>query len=63
MEAKPAADKPAEPERPSLLSRFYSAISSGGGASIPDIFGANDDKPEKPGTDAPQPEPAGKDWP
>lgn len=34
-----------EPERPGFLSRFYNAISSGGGVSIPDIFDSGDSKP------------------
>lgn len=62
-EAEAVVEKPAEPDRPGLLSRFYSAISSGGGASIPDIFGANDDKSEKAGPEEAKPEPAGKDRP
>ncbi len=36
--AAPATAAPAEENRPGLFSRFYSAISSGGGVSIPDIF-------------------------
>lgn len=39
----PVEEKPAEPERPGFLSRFYSAISSGGGVSIPDMFDSADD--------------------
>ncbi|MEK9970143.1 MAG: hypothetical protein VW600_13470 [Ferrovibrio sp.] len=36
--------QPAQDSRPGLLGRFYSAISSGGGVSIPDMF-----KPSEPG--------------
>lgn len=49
--SEPAAetDAAAKPESPGLLGRFYSAISSGGGVSIPDLFkaGENHDDTEK----------------
>lgn len=47
--ATPAPAPAARPEedRPGLLGRFYSAISSGGGVSIPDIFKSSPD-PESP---------------
>lgn len=65
-DAPPAAESPrpaeaqGEPERPGLLGRFYSAISSGGGVSIPDLFSAGENRddadrlePEaKPGSEA-----------
>lgn len=41
----PAAPVQAEPERPGFLTRFYNAISSGGGVSIPDMFDGGDSKP------------------
>ena len=47
--AAPAPEVPPEEDRPGLLGRFYSAISSGGGVSIPDIFKSS---PE-PATDSP----------
>jgi len=43
----------AEPERPGFLSRFYNAISSGGGVSIPDIF-SSDEKPADGGEARPE---------
>lgn len=39
---KPPAEKPRE--RRSLLGSFYSAISSGGGVSLPDLFAPGDDE-------------------
>lgn len=39
-----AAETPAEDSRPGFLSRFYSAISSGGGVSIPDMFTSSPDE-------------------
>lgn len=48
--AAPAAatEQPADDSRPGLLSRFYSAISSGGGVSIPDIFTSSPDETAEP---------------
>ncbi len=43
-----AAEAPAEDSRPGFLSRFYSAISSGGGVSIPDMFTASPDETGEP---------------
>jgi TPR repeat protein len=43
-----AAEQPAEDSRPGFLSRFYSAISSGGGVSIPDIFTSSPDETTEP---------------
>jgi hypothetical protein len=43
-----AAEQPADDSRPGFLSRFYSAISSGGGVSIPDIFTSSPDEAEPP---------------
>lgn len=42
-EEKAAQEQKTEPERPGFLSRFYSAISSGGGVSIPDMFDSSDE--------------------
>jgi TPR repeat protein len=59
VEAPPAADpsRPAdaqgEPERPGLLGRFYSAISSGGGVSLPNLFNAGENRDD---TDKLEPE-------
>jgi TPR repeat protein len=45
VESPATAEQPSSPpqddNRPGFLSRFYSAISSGGGVSIPDIFSAS----------------------
>lgn len=38
-----AEQQPTENSRPGFLSRFYSAISSGGGVSLPDMFGSSPD--------------------
>lgn len=55
-----AAEQPTEDSRPGFLSRFYSAISSGGGVSIPDIFTSSPDQaPEATGEPPAAPEPAG----
>ncbi len=35
---------PAEEDRPGLLSRFYSALQSGGGVSIPDLFTSGENR-------------------
>lgn len=43
-----AAEQSADESRPGFLSRFYSAISSGGGVSIPDIFTSSPDEAEPP---------------
>ncbi|WP_290809124.1 hypothetical protein [Ferrovibrio sp.] len=64
-----AAEQPAAPSqdtapaqddsRPGFLSRFYSAISSGGGVSIPDIFSSSPaEAPETTGEPPAAPEPA-----
>ncbi|MFN4310007.1 MAG: hypothetical protein ACK4FK_05380 [Ferrovibrio sp.] len=52
--AAPAAAE-GEPQRPGLLGRFYSAILSGGGVSIPDLFRAGES-----GDDAERIEPEAK---
>lgn len=43
-----AAEQPADDSSPGFLSRFYSAISSGGGVSIPDIFTSSPDETAEP---------------
>lgn len=54
--AEPPAGEPKDDGRPGFLSRFYSAISSGGGVSIPDMFSSS---PETtPETTAPSAAPA-----
>lgn len=53
VETAPVAPQP-EPERPGFLARFYNAISSGGGVSIPDIFDSGEKSGEtKPGESKP----------
>ncbi|QDO96676.1 sel1 repeat family protein [Ferrovibrio terrae] len=52
LPSPPAADEqPADDGRPGFLSRFYSAISSGGGVSIPDIFTSSPDETAEPPAD------------
>ncbi len=50
QEARPPqeAGPSQEDSRPGFLSRFYSAISSGGGVSIPDMFTPSPDEPGEP---------------
>lgn len=51
-----AAAPPPAPEGRSLLGRFYSAISSGGGVSIPDLFTGDSSSADTPPSETPQPE-------
>jgi hypothetical protein len=46
--AEPPASPPQDDSRPGFLSRFYSAISSGGGVSIPDMFTSSPDETGEP---------------
>lgn len=48
-ESAPVQPQP-QAERPGFLSRFYNAISSGGGVSVPDIFDSGESKPAESGT-------------
>jgi TPR repeat protein len=54
------ANAPQEDNRPGFLSRFYSAISSGGGVSIPDMFTPSSDETGEPPA-APAPASDGQD--
>lgn len=53
-----AAEQPAEDSRPGFLSRFYSAISSGGGVSIPDIFTSSPNEATETTSEPPAAQPA-----